>query len=513
MTTATITINPNGSGSITLDGSSTPISAAGVQAAQAVGMRQVKRHASGVGAPVHVEVHDPQGVKHLSVEVDGTITRIDPPQLAAVVSETPAWTQEQAGGTAVTPEQSQPMPTPSHADFAPAPVVQASPEFTMFEEADPSDSVHEVDLADDDPRWTSIAQQPAAQGMRGKFNGLGLTIAPNATELAERRAAYDRERGEAERRRIEQEDAARHEAAVTRERQDQQTRREARRREEEKTQREQRRTIQTNFQGCRTVLVANQKGGARKTTSTYLLAATLGIIRGGGVIAWDANETQGTLGDRAAQDMHSRTVVDLLEQAADDFSSPEGSRLGTLDRFVRNQGDAHFDVLASDEDAIRQDIVDGDGFRRVHEILTRFYRLVLVDTGNNRRAEHFLAAVDATDQLVIPVAASRDSAKPAKDMMKALAAAGHADLVSNAVVLIHDLEAIGNADEMYLETVREIAADFEGRVSAVVPIPFDAALKGGDEIDYATLAEPTRRAYREAAAALAASLRRSTLEG
>lgn len=46
-------------------------------------------------------------------------------------------------------------------------------------------------------------------------------------------------------------------------------------------------------------------------------------------------------------------------------------------------------------------------------------------------------------------------------------------------------------------------------VDAVVPIPFDPALKGGDEINYEALQTPTRQAYQDAAEAIATSLRRT----
>ena len=115
------------------------------------------------------------------------------------------------------------------------------------------------------------------------------------------------------------------------------------------------RTIQTNFQGTRTILIANPKGGARKTTTTYILGAMIGSTRGGSTIAWDANETMGTLGERARDDRHHRTVVDLLEDGAQHFLDIDSARVGILDAYVRNQGDCHFDVLASDENANRQD--------------------------------------------------------------------------------------------------------------------------------------------------------------
>lgn len=364
---------------------------------------------------------------------------------------------------------------------------------------------------ENDPAWRQIAEKPAEQGLRGTLNGMGMKLAPKEAELAERRAAFAAQQAQEQQRQAEEEQArlaeeerARAEAEAQRAHESRQA---ARQREAAERDREQRRLIQANFMGVKTILVANPKGGARKTTSTYLLAATMGIIRGGSVIAWDANETMGTLGERSQQDQHSHTVVDLLEQAAPSFTSIEGSRLGALDAYVRPQGDSHFDVLASDEDATRQDIVDREGFETVHEILSRFYRLILVDTGNNIRVPHFLAAVDQADQLVIPVAAGRDSARAALKMMRSLEASGHGDLVESAVVLLHDLEPSTEAGSEYLDTVGAIAAEFKGQVAAVVAIPFDASLKGGDEIDHAKLAPATQHAYQEAAAAVAQSLR------
>lgn len=351
---------------------------------------------------------------------------------------------------------------------------------------------------ENDPAWQEEKSAPATQGARGSMNSMFRSkLRPAQRELDERKQAFiERETLKAqERAREAQAEAARSKRQAERQR------------AAEQKARAERAVIQTNFQSTRTILIANPKGGARKTTTTYLLAATMGIIRGGSVIAWDANETMGTLGERALQDLHTRTVVDLLEEAAPSFNSVESSRVGTLDAFVRPQGDSHFDVLASDEDPTRQDIVDATGFETVHEILSRFYRMILIDTGNNIRVSHFRRALDAADQLVIPVAASRDSAKVAEQMMRAFEASGHGELVKRAVVLLHDLEPENKADEAYLEVVRTIAGRLEPQVAAVIPVPFDSALKGGDEIDYASLSEKTRRAYQEAAAAVAATMR------
>ena len=351
---------------------------------------------------------------------------------------------------------------------------------------------------ENDPAWQEEKSAPATQGARGSMNNVFRSkLRPAQRELDERKQAF-----------IERETLKAQERAREAQAEAERSKRQAeRKRAAEQKASAARSVIQTAFQSTRTILIANPKGGARKTTTTYLLAATMGIIRGGSVIAWDANETMGTLGERALQDLHTRTVVDLLEEAAPSFNSVESSRVGTLDAFVRPQGDSHFDVLASDEDPTRQDIVDATGFETVHEILSRFYRMILIDTGNNIRVSHFRRALDAADQLVIPVAASRDSAKVAEQMMRSFEASGHGDLVKRAVVLLHDLEPENKADEAYLDVVRTIAGRLEPQVAAVIPVPFDSTLKGGDEIDYAALNEKTRTAYQEAAAAVATTMR------
>ena len=57
-------------------------------------------------------------------------------------------------------------------------------------------------------------------------------------------------------------------------------------------------TIQRDFDGPRTIAFINPKGGAAKTTGVLAAGYTFGTVRGGGVIAWDNNETRGTLGIR-----------------------------------------------------------------------------------------------------------------------------------------------------------------------------------------------------------------------
>src|SRR5699024_3505199 len=100
--------------------------------------------------------------------------------------------------------------------------------------------------------------------------------------------------------------------------------------------------------GPRNIAVVNLKGGAHKTTASLMIAATLGVTRGGNVLAWDNNETRGTLGWRGIRSDHNRTAVDLL-QNIDLLRAPEASN-ADLDPYVRPQVGMSFIVLDSDED-------------------------------------------------------------------------------------------------------------------------------------------------------------------
>ena len=68
-----------------------------------------------------------------------------------------------------------------------------------------------------------------------------------------------------------------------------------------------RQTIQKDFDGPRTIAFINPKGGAAKTTGVLAAGYTFGTVRGGGVVAWDNNETRGTLGIRGT------THVEVLD--------------------------------------------------------------------------------------------------------------------------------------------------------------------------------------------------------
>ncbi|WP_175582717.1 MinD/ParA family ATP-binding protein [Nocardioides guangzhouensis] len=268
----------------------------------------------------------------------------------------------------------------------------------------------------------------------------------------------------------------------------------------EREYREARATVQRSFSGPRTIVFANPKGGAAKTTSVLAAGYTFGTIRGGGVVAWDNNETRGTLGIRGERANHQNTTRELLDDLQR-FQDVYESRIGDLGAFVRAQGDAHFDVLASDERADVTGQIKASDFGAVHRLLERFYHLILVDTGNNLRAENWLAAAQTADLIVVTCTVREDTGYSGLWMLDALEDAGHYDLKSKAITVLADPSSTVDT-----QLAKDLVEVYEQRTRAVFRIPYDPALVAGSVIQYSQLSDSTRAAWLRACAAMAAAL-------
>ncbi len=256
--------------------------------------------------------------------------------------------------------------------------------------------------------------------------------------------------------------------------------------------------VRRNFGGLRQVTVVNPKGGAGKTVAVLMIAMTFGQKRGGYVLAWDNNETQGTLGMRAQQDFHHRTVRDMLRDL-DHFRGPTG-RVGDLSQYVRSQGEAMFDVLASDESATAGEMLTANAFRDIREVVSRFYKLIIVDTGNNVRAQNWQAAIDATDQLVITMSARNDSAETAARMLDHLEQTGRHQLVRRAVSVVSMPPSRKDID------LPAIQRHFSARTRAVLLAPYEGLIDSGEPIRYGLLSQATRDAWLKIGSAVAEGL-------
>jgi MinD-like ATPase involved in chromosome partitioning or flagellar assembly len=258
--------------------------------------------------------------------------------------------------------------------------------------------------------------------------------------------------------------------------------------------------VQRSLRGPRTVVVINPKGGAHKTTATLLLAATFGTHRGGSTLAWDNNETRGTLGWRAQPARHQNTAVDLLRDLSR-FNDIRNAQLGDLDNYVRAQGSTQFDVLASDEDAAASSTIDATAFNELHHTLSRFYRVIVVDTGNNMRASNWEAALHAADQLVIVSTIREDTAASAAWLVDGLYEKGHEQKVRNAVTVLASPSKVSDPD-----LNRRLDQHFRSQTRAVHYVPHDDALVDGGTLNFDALAPSTREAWLQVTASVADGL-------
>lgn len=259
-------------------------------------------------------------------------------------------------------------------------------------------------------------------------------------------------------------------------------------------------SVQRSLSGPKTIVVLNPKGGAHKTTATLMIAATFGVHRGGSTLAWDNNETQGTLGARAIAAHHDNTAVSLLGDI-ERFRRLDTARFGDLDNYVRNQGEAKFDVLASDNDPTSPAIMTGDDFALLHDTLARFYRVIVVDTGNNPRASNWQAAVDAADQLVIVSTVRDDTASVAAGLIDRLHALGLGHKVDNGVTVLSDPSPTRDR-----ELSARLTDHFSRLTRAVAQTPYEPAFVGGSELNLELLRPTTREAWLQACSLIAEGL-------
>ncbi|WP_329100500.1 cobalamin biosynthesis protein CobQ [Micromonospora sp. NBC_01699] len=259
-----------------------------------------------------------------------------------------------------------------------------------------------------------------------------------------------------------------------------------------------RRRLLRPFSRTMSIVVANPKGGAAKTPTALLAAATLGFHRGGYTLAWDNNETRGTLGMRAESATHEQTVINLLHNI-DEFLATTAS-VGRLSAYLRPQS-ARFDVLASDDAAGSMEIIDDEAFTKLWTALCRFYRLIVVDTGNNIRSANWQSATAVADCLIVPTTVQRDVADSGLWMLDHLIRTGRGDLAENAVAVVScadpkpDTELLDEIVERYRRVVRD-----------VVVIPYDRLIRSGGRIEFDALALPTRRAWLMACSSIIDSL-------
>lgn len=295
-----------------------------------------------------------------------------------------------------------------------------------------------------------VPEEPARQGWRGLLTGLGVRVPPGLKERTERADVQ---------------------------------------------------AVSQHWPGPRTIAIANGKGGASKTPTTILLSAVLARYGGAGVLAWDNNQTRGTLGWRTEKGPHDATVLDLLPET--DRLLGTDAQAADLAYFVHHQTGDRYDVLRSQplELAAAQRFT-ADNVDAVHAVAAKYYRLILMDSGNDESDPMWQRMIDHTDQLVVATTTRNDHAEAGALLLEALTRRNpaSAELAQNSVVIV------SQADPGTKQAVVErIVEGYKGLVRDVVTIPFDPAMVGG-HLTFTALRVITQRAWLHAAASVVQGL-------
>lgn len=441
-------------------------------------MATAKALAEQTNQDMQLHIEDPAGSRTFLVGADGTSRQESAAPATVQVPAESVATAERAAAPVESPEP-EPVPAAAEEDLAvalaaPAPVESLAPVAAAVEEDQAVAPVAATSTAPNPflggrPSTARTAAEPAAagnrreslpsfvdrpevdapaqHGWRGALNQLGLSLAPSAAELSQRKD----------------------EAAVS-----------------------------AHWPGPRTIAVLNPKGGAGKTPTVICLSAVFARLSGGGVLAWDNNNSLGSLGWRTFDAGHESTVVDLLGRTEHFMTSD--ARAGDLLGYVHHQPADRYDVLRSDDRSGDQErhMVTGDEVDRLHAVAAKYYRAIVMDSGNTERGANWQAMIGHADQVVIPVKSVDDAAEGASRVLAALHAGDeHAqELARNAVVVVLCCEPGHQKTK-----AKELAEEFAPYARAVVTIPYDRALVEG-RVRFSAMTPATRRAWLRAGAAV-----------
>ena len=294
------------------------------------------------------------------------------------------------------------------------------------------------------------AEEPATQGFRGFLAKTGIRVSPSAAERSEREDQY---------------------------------------------------TVSQHWPGPRTVAVVNAKGGSGKTPTTILTAAVFARYGGAGVLAWDNNQTRGTLGWRTEQGPHDASLHELLPET--DRLLGAGAQSADLAHYVHHQTRDRYDVLRSRPMLLAEEQrLDKDDIDRIHSVAAKYYRLIIMDSGNDESDPLWRRMIDRADQIVLATTTRAEHAEAGALLLEALRARDErsAELAAQSVAIVSQADPHASAAE-----IKGVVDGYRALSREVVAIPYDPAMAGG-YLHYNALRPATRRAWLAATAAIARGL-------
>ena len=240
--------------------------------------------------------------------------------------------------------------------------------------------------------------------------------------------------------------------------------------------------------GICSVAVLSMKGGVGKTTTTVGLGSTIATMRGDRVIAVDANPDLGTLAQRGPDQVRS-TVRDLL-------ADRRITRYSDVRRHT-SQSTSRLEFLGSARDPAVSEAFSETDYRNVHEVLDRFYNVVLTDCGTGLTHSAIQGVLNAASALVVVASPAIDSARSALATLDWLEHHGFGYLAAHTSVVVNSPWAGDTSVD-----VPQLTQFFRGRVQNVVVVPYDDHLAEGGEIRLERLNRKTRSAYTALASAM-----------
>ncbi len=440
---------PDGTATVTVNGQAAEeIKAASLDEARRLVLKRATEMAARVNRDVTLTAGDPDGVWIMVVTPDGR-TIVPPPEakrhvpLRAVSPEEPSLPEPRMGARVAQAPAKRDWQEPG------GPEVRSKRAEPRSEETarrtDSSDSgLPQLFL----PEQSS--QLPATKGWRGVLTRIGLRMAPGLAEQAEREDAH---------------------------------------------------AVSQHWPGVRTIAVVNGKGGTGKTPSAAFLSAVFARYGASGVIAWDVNHTRGTLGWRTEQGPHHATTYDLLPQGERLLGA--AARSADLSHFVHHQTRDRYDVLRSQPIRLTSDQrVRPSDVDLVWRVAAKYYRLIVIDTGNDESDPVWSQVVERADQIVVPTTTRMDHAEAGAMLLNAM---GKRDehcrkLAKKAVVVITQADP-----KDATSNVASITNGFTQFTQNVAVIPYDPAMAEG-ALQWEALRPSTRRAWLSAAATVARQL-------
>ncbi len=251
---------------------------------------------------------------------------------------------------------------------------------------------------------------------------------------------------------------------------------------------------QTTFTRAVGVLVANRKGSSAKTPTALGLGGTIANIRGGSTVVIEVPDDPGTLAFRA-EGSPSRGLGELVRDVH------QVTTIGQLNGYTAPQT-SYASVIGT---VGRRAPLTGEAVRDVVQLVDTYYGVRVLDSGNQLTSGAFLAAVEVSDVLVIPMLNGGDSVLEAIETLETVRDSGpRGAMLAEHAIMLRSRDGRPEHPRV-LERIDRLIE--RARPREVFDIPYDEHIAERGEITYERLAPATRAAFVAATAGIYRALR------